>query len=140
MSGQTSLVAASAVRVEPAASSLGGRRLRPRHLWLIPGLAIALIGSRTDSSLVAIGAMVVGGIAPHLLAVIAGIGQSRPDRGMPPRSLAIFNSMHEPILPAAVVVAQLTGLVPTLVFVAATAWLSHIVIGWGIGDRKRSDG
>jgi hypothetical protein len=117
-----------------------GRRLRPRHLWIIPGLAIALVGSRTDSSLVAIGAMVVGGIAPHLLAVIAGIGQPRANGRMAPRGLTVFNAMHEPVVPAAIVLAQLSGLVPTLVFVAATAWLSHIVIGWGIGDRKRSRG
>jgi hypothetical protein len=113
-------------------------RLRRRHLWIIPGLAIAILGSRTDSSLVAIGAMVAGGIAPHLLAVIAGIGQSHPEGRMPRRGLAVFNAMHEPIVPAAIVLAQLTGLVPTLIFVVATAWLSHIVIGWGIGDRKRS--
>jgi hypothetical protein len=117
-----------------------GRRLRRRHLWIIPGLAIAILGSRTDSSLVAIGAMVAGGIAPHLLALIAGIGQSHPEGGMPRRALAVFNAMHEPIVPAAIVVAQLTGVVPTLVFVAATAWMSHIVIGWGIGDGKRSHG
>jgi hypothetical protein len=84
--------------------------------------------------------MVAGGIAPHLLAVIAGIGQSHPEGRMPRRGLAVFNAMHEPIVPAAIVLAQLTGLVPTLIFVATTAWLSHIVIGWGIGDRKRSHG
>lgn len=33
---------------------------------------------------------------------------------------------------------NLTGGVPTLLFVGATAWLSHIVIGWVIGDGLRT--
>ena len=114
-----------------------GFRFRPRHLWIIPGLAIAIVGSRTDSSLTAIGVMLAFGIAPHL-AVLAGIGQSRPAGGMAPRALAVFNAMHHPAIPAAIVALNLTGVVPTLLFVGATAWLSHIVIGWGIGDGLRT--
>ena len=140
MSGQTTVLAgaASADRADAGAAATSGRRFRPRHLWLIPGLAIAIVGSRTDSSLTAIGVMVAAGIAPHLLAIVAGLGQERPAGGMAPRALAIFNALHEPLLPGAVLVLSLTGVVPTLVFVGATAWLGHIVIGWGIGDGKRS--
>ena len=139
MSGQTTVLAGAtpAARADTSAGATSGRRLRLRHLWLIPGLAIAILGSRTDSSLAAIGVMVAFGIAPHL-AYLAGIGQPRPVGGMAPRALAVFNLMHLPIVPAAIVALNLTGLLPSLVFVAGTAWLSHIVIGWAIGDGLRS--
>ena len=113
-------------------------RFRPRHLWIVHGLAVAIVGSRTDSSLTAIGVMVAFGIAPHL-AFLAGIGQPRLAGGMAPRALALFNAMHHPAIPAAVVALNLTGVIPTLLFVGATAWLSHIVIGWGIGDGLRTN-
>ena len=128
MSAQTTVLGA------PASA---GRSLRPRHLWLIPGLAIAIVGSRTDSSLTAIGVMVAFGIAPHL-SFLAGIGQPHPAGQMAPRAVAAFNAMHQPIVPAAIVALGVTGLVPSLVFVGATAWLSHIVIGWAIGDGRRT--
>jgi hypothetical protein len=139
MSGQTTLVAgaASAARAGGGAPDRPGRRLRPRHLWLVPGLAIAILGSRTDSSLLAIAVMVAFGIAPHL-AFLAGIGQAHPAGQMAPRALAVFNAMHNPIVPAAIMALNLTGVVPTLLFVGATAWLGHIVIGWAIGDGMRT--
>ena len=116
---------------------LGLERIRPRHLWWIPGLAVAILGSRTDSSLAAIGVMVAFGIAPHL-AFLAGMGQPRVAGHLAPRAAVLFNAMHVPIIPAAIVALHVsTGVVPSLVFVAATAWLSHIVIGWALGDGRR---
>jgi hypothetical protein len=56
---------------------------------------------------------------------------------MAPRALAAFNAMHHPAIPAAIVALNVTGAIPTLLFVGATAWLSHIVIGWAIGDGPR---
>jgi hypothetical protein len=129
--------AASAARADGGAAATSGRRLRPRQLWLIPGLAIAILGSRTDSSLAAIGVMVAFGIAPHF-AFLAGIGQPHPAGGMAPRARAVFNALHRPIVPVAIVALNMTGLLPSLVFVAGTAWLSHIVIGWAIGDGLRT--
>jgi hypothetical protein len=141
VSGQTTVLAASAARAEPGvaqeAPATSGRRLRTRHLWLIPGLAIALLGSRTDSSLTAIGVMVAFGLAPHL-AFLAGIGQPHPAGQMAPRALVAFNAMHQPVVPAAIVALGVIGLVPSLLFVGATAWLGHIVIGWAIGDGPRA--
>jgi hypothetical protein len=136
MSGRFTVAPVSAGIATPAAAPKEGFRFRPRHLWILPGLAIAIVGSRTDSSLTAIGVMVAFGIAPHL-AFLAGIGQRRPAGQMAPRALAAFNAMHHPAIPAAIVALNVTGAIPTLLFVGATAWLSHIVIGWGIGDGPR---
>lgn len=137
MSGQTTVLAAPAARAGAGEHAKLGRRLRPRHLWLIPGVAIAIVGSRTDASLTAIGVMVAFGLAPHL-AFLAGIGQPHAAGQMAPRALALFNAMHMPVIPAAIIALYLTGVVPTLLFVGATAWLGHIVVGWAIGDTRRS--
>ena len=119
------------------APASAGRRLRLGHLWLVPGLAIAILGSRMDSSLAGIGVMVAFGVAPHL-ASLAGIGQSHPADEMAPRAIAAFNAMHQPVLPVILLGLAVTGLVPSILVVGGTAWLSHIVIGWAIGDGKRS--
>jgi hypothetical protein len=139
VSGQFTVAPASASVATAAVAPKPGFRFRPRHLWIIPGLAIAIVGSRTDSSVTAIGVMVAFGIAPHL-GFLAGIGQQRAVGQMAPRSRAFFNAMHLPVIPAAIVALNLTGVVPTLLFVGATAWLGHIVVGWGIGDRVRAAG
>jgi hypothetical protein len=138
MSGPYSVApASSGVASAAAVAPKQGFRFRPRHLWIVPGLAIAIVGSRTDPSLTGIGVMVAFGLAPHL-SFLAGIGQRRPAGGMAPRALAVFNAMHHPAIPPAIVALSLTGVIPTLLFVGATAWLSHIVLGWGIGDGIRS--
>ena len=137
MSGQFTAVPAPAGIASAVVAPKEGFRLRPRHLWIVPGLAVAIVGSRTDSSLTAIGVMVAFGIAPHL-AFLAGIGQTRAAGQMSSRALAVFNAMHHPAIPAGIIALNLTGVVPTLLFVGATAWLSHIVIGWGIGDGLRT--
>ncbi len=137
MSGPMSALAASAVGAVPEAPAKPGRRPRLRHLWLIPGLTIAILGSQFDSSLAAIGVMVAFGMAPHL-AFLAGIGQRRPAGQMAPRAVAVFNAMHQPILPAVLLGLAATGVIPLILVVGGTAWLSHIVIGWGVGDGKRN--
>src|SRR5215212_2790351 len=135
MSGRVNVARASAGVAGPAVAEQQGFRFRPRHLWIVPGLAVAIVGSRTDSNLTAIAVMVAFGIAPHL-AFLAGIGQPHPAGQMAPRARAVFNAMHMPIVPAAIIALNVTGVIPTLLFVGATAWLGHIVVGWGIGDGR----
>jgi hypothetical protein len=42
--------------------------------------------------------------------------------------------MHQPIPPVILLGLAATGVVPSILFVGGMAWLSHIVIGWAIGD------
>ena len=50
----------------------------------------------------------------------------------------LHNTMHLPPVALAVLVgAVVTGMSP-FVYVGALAWLGHIVVGWGTGDRVRS--
>lgn len=54
--------------------------------------------------------------------------------------LAIHNVAHNPLLALTVLlVAAVTGLSP-FVYVGTLAWLGHIVVGWGTGDRMKPAG
>ena len=112
-------------------------RLRIRHLWLVPGLAIALFGSaeaaRTGAGIVP---LLLFGIAPHL-AFLAGIGQRRLAGHMAPRAATVFNALHRPLVPVAILALNLVGLLSPFVYVGSLSWLSHIVTGRAIGDGHR---
>jgi F420H(2)-dependent quinone reductase len=109
-----------------------GRRVRLRHLWIVPGIGLALFANTQASSL-------GGGIVPLLLFGIVPdvprlFGLRRPTMRM------LHTAMHLP--PVALVVllaAAVTGMSP-FVYVGALAWLGHIVVGWGTGDRVRPAG
>jgi hypothetical protein len=107
------------------------RRLRPRHLWLLPGLGLALFAN-TQASQLAVGLvpLLVFGIVPDLPRFV-GIRR--------PTVLELHNAMHQPAFAVAVLFgAAVTGMSP-FVYVGALAWLGHIVVGWGIGDRIKSE-
>lgn len=103
-----------------------------RHLWLVPGLAIAIAANAQAAPLdVGLAIVLAFGIVPHL-PVLLGIR-----RPLPPGATALFNAMHEPAVPVVLLALAAVGGLPVGV-VAALAWLSHIVIDWGLGDGLRS--
>jgi hypothetical protein len=103
-----------------------------RHLWLVPGLAIALVANAQAAPLdVGLATVLAFGIVPHL-PVLLGIR-----RQLPAHALALFNAMHEPAVPLGLLLLAAVGGLPPIGFVAALAWLSHIVIDWGFGDGLR---
>lgn len=108
-----------------------GRRLRLRHLWIVPGLAIAIFANLLgNANGVGILELVAFGIVPDVARFVG------------PGARPLHNLLHQPLLPAvAVVVAATgfigTGLVPAVGLVAALVWMSHVVIGWGVGDVPR---
>lgn len=106
------------------------RRVRPRHLWLIPGIALALFANAQASTLaVGLVPLLVFSIVPDFPRLV---GTRRP------AMLAIHNATHSPALALAVLlVSAVTGM-SAFVYVGALAWLGHIVVGWGTGDRIRS--
>jgi hypothetical protein len=57
---------------------------------------------------------------------------------MAARALPAFNVMHHPGPPSVVLALAATGVLPTVLYVGALAWLGHIVVGLGVGDRLRS--
>jgi hypothetical protein len=117
----------------PVAAPVAGRRLRWRHLWLVPGLAIAIFANQLGSANgVGILALIAFGIAPDLPRLLGS-------RGRP-----IHNLLHHPAPPIAAVAVGATGVFQVVWLVGALVWLSHVVIGRGVGDvprepRDRSD-
>ena len=123
-----------AVHSKPAGE---GRRLRLRwrHLWIVPGLAIAIFANELGKTNgVGILLLIAFGIAPDVPRLF-GIGRLRQGVGSLP--LRAFNLLHHPIAPATAVVIAATGVVPTLWLVGALVWAGHVVIGWGVGDVRR---
>jgi deazaflavin-dependent oxidoreductase (nitroreductase family) len=117
------------------------RRLRLRHLWLVPGLAIAAFANTRATDLgLGIVPLLVFGIAPDLPRLL-GLGQPHAPGQMAARAVPAFNLMHHPLPPLAVLALAVTGVLPPVFFVGAIAWLGHLVMGIGIGDRlRRRDG
>ena len=114
----------------PSPEARTGRRLRRRHLWIIPGLAIAIAANKLgETNGVGILALIAFGVAPDLPRLLGTHGR------------AAHGLLHHPLL-AAVALAtalalSLSGVVPMIVLVAALVWFGHVVIGWGVGDVPR---
>jgi hypothetical protein len=129
MSEATTILAGGAdAAVRPARRE--GRRLRWHHLWLVPGLAIAIFANQLGTTNgVGILALIALGIAPDVPRLFGSRG--RPMHGL----------LHQPVaavaVAGAVAVAVATGLVPIVALVAALVWLSHVVIGRSVGDVPR---
>ena len=107
-----------------------GRRVRLRHLWLVPGIGLALFANTQASRLgVGIVPLLLFGIVPDVPRLF---GLRRPTMRM------LHAVMHLPPVALAVLVATATTGMSPFVYVGALAWLGHIVVGWGTGDRVRS--
>ena len=103
------------------------RRLVRRHLWLVPGLAIAIYANaQAGVHGVGLAPLLIFGIAPHLPALLGA------------RAVRLFNAMHHPLVPLALLLPAATGLLSPVWIVGALAWLSHIVVDWALGDGVRS--
>jgi hypothetical protein len=103
-----------------------GRRLRWRHLWLVPGLAIAIYANQLgNGNGVGILALIAFGIAPDVPRLLGSRGQS------------MHGLLHQPVVPAIAVAIAATGVVPIVWLVGALVWLSHVVIGRAFGDAPR---
>jgi hypothetical protein len=113
-------------------------RLRLRHLWFVPGLAIAFTASAiAERHGVGLAPLLIFGILPHA-SVLLGFGQPRARGQLASRAIPVFNALHQPLLPLSVGGLAFTGLLAPVALASALAWLSHIVIDWGLGDGLRT--
>jgi hypothetical protein len=125
------MIAASTRTATPARR---GRRLKVRHLWSIPGLALAIVANMisSDHSLGLV--PVIGfGILPHL-PVLAGL---RRGGRLGTDVASLFNGLHHPGGPVLLIVLGGAGILSPLWLVSGLAWLSHIVIDRALGDGHR---
>lgn len=114
-----------------------GRRFRRRHLWLVPGLGLALIANvQANAYGLGLAPLLIFGIAPHLT-VLAGFGQPHGRGRLAPRAVLPFNLMHHPVVPM-IVLGLAVAMAAPFWLVGALAWLSHIVVDWAFGDGLRT--
>ena len=114
------------------------RLLRRHRLWLVPGLALALVANaQANQHGLGLVPVLLFGILPHL-PVLLGIRQPRPRGHIGTRAVPLFNALHQPLVPVAITGVALTGLLSPLWLVAGLAWLGHIVVDWGFGDGLRT--
>jgi hypothetical protein len=110
-----------------------GGRFRRRHLWIIPGLAIAIAANRLgEVNGVGILALIAIGIAPDVPRLFGS--RARPAHDV----------LHQPLVAAAGLAIALaitaSGVAPSgaiVALVAALVWVSHVIIGRGVGDVPR---
>lgn len=139
MSGTVSIAVGGAERAVQPAPAGKGRRVRLRHLWLVPGVAVAIFANQLGGANgVGILVLIAFGIAPDVPRLF-GIGR----RGGLSRSgsyaLRTYNLLHHPGAPVAAVAVAATGIVPVVWLVGALVWLGHVVIGWAVGDVPRHE-
>jgi hypothetical protein len=115
--------------------------LRPRLLWLVPGLAIGLYAGRQAEEhgmgLAGIATLLMFGILPHL-PVLLGRGQPHAPGQLAARAVPLFNATHHPVPPLVVVLLSAAGILSPLAAVAALAWLSHVVADLAFGQGLRT--
>jgi hypothetical protein len=125
-------------REAPPAVSPSRRRPASRHLWLVPGLAIAVYASAQASEhALGLGVLLLFGIVPHLPALL-GVGQPHARGQMASRAVPLFNTMHHPAPPLALLAVAAAGILSPFWFVAALAWFSHIVVDLAFGHGLRT--
>jgi Domain of unknown function (DUF4260) len=113
-------------------------RLNPRLAWLVPGLAVAFYANAVASDHgLGLAPVLLFGIVPHL-AVLIGFGQSHERGQLAPRAVPVFNAMHHPAAPLALLAVAALGILPTFWLVGALAWLGHIAVDLGLGDGLRT--
>jgi hypothetical protein len=132
--GVAQQVSAAALQGAPSK----GRRLRRRHLWLIPGLAVAIYANLLgEDHGVGILALVLFGLAPDLPRWILG----RFGGQVGSLAIPMSNLMHQPLVAfAALAIAAAgaaNGIIPIVALVATLVWSSHIVVGFGLRDGLR---
>ena len=126
----------SATQAQTVAGSR--RRWKPRHVLLVPGLAIGFVASTlAGQNGLGLLPLLLFGILPHLT-VLTGIGQPHVRGQLAPRSVPLFNAMHHPVLPLALAALAAAGVLSPFWLVGALAWLAHIVVDWALGDGLRS--
>lgn len=127
-------------RTTESSPAMPSRRLRlgRRHLWLIPGLAIAVYANACAGGLgIGLAPLLFFGIVPHLPALL-GVGQPHARGQMAPRAVPLFNVMHHPMPPLVISGLAAAGVLSPFWLVGGLVWFSHIVVDLAFGHGLRT--
>ena len=132
---------AAATTAAPARFARLRFRPRRRHLLIVAGLWLAVVGNAEAERLgIGIATVILFSMLPSL-PLLLGIGRPKGRGRIVERAVRPFNATHEPLLPVAVFGLALAGVLPVVAQVGALVWLGSIVIAWGLGDGlRRADG
>jgi hypothetical protein len=137
------VTALAAGAVTPAGAAGAKAVARPRRLalrlgWTVPGLAVAIYANAiaADHGL-GLAPVLLFGIVPHLT-VLLGVGQPHRRGQLGPRAVPLFNAMHHPAVPLALLAVAATGVLPAFWLAGSLAWLGHILVDLGLGDGLRT--
>jgi hypothetical protein len=124
--------------IAPADASAPRARtaVRPGHLVsgvaLLTAAVIAAVVWHTGLS-----SVLVFALLPDI-ALLAGIGGGQQEPGqLPRRAVPVYNLLHNPVVPAVLLVVAAAGLGSYWV-VAAITWAAHIALDRGLGYGLRS--
>lgn len=111
-----------------------------RWAWLIvalAGAASAVVAVMTHH--VELWPVVVFAVAPDL-SFLAGVGQSAAPGQLPKRAVPVYNLVHQPMLPMALMASAWLDLAPRFWFAAGLSWLTHIAVdrvsGFGLRTKE----
>lgn len=114
------------------------RRLALRPAWLAAGLVVAVYANALATEQgVGLVPLLLFGIVPHL-SVLVGIGRPHARGQLAPGAVPLFNAMHHPGLPLALLAVAAAGVLSAFWLVGALAWFGHIVVDRGLGDGLRT--
>lgn len=109
--------------------------IRPSLLLLGVASTVAAIVLAARHDLPAV-SVLIPAILPDL-AFLAAIGQPHAPGQLPSRAVPLYNALHHPAGPGAMLVTTLLTEAPPLWLVVALAWLAHVSIDRGLGYGLR---
>jgi len=110
-----------------------------RTMWLlvaVAGAASAIVLATVDH--LGWWPIVLFAIAPDL-SFVAGVGQSAAPGQLPTNAVPVYNLVHRPLLPMALIAATSVGPLSVFWLAAGLAWLTHIAVdrvtGYGLRTK-----
>jgi hypothetical protein len=115
------------------------RRTTARGSWLIVAVASSASAAvAVMTNYVELLPVVVFAVAPDL-SFLAGVGQPAAPGQLPKKTVRVYNLVHRPILPIALLAAAWVDLAPRFWFAAGLSWLTHIAVdrvsGFGLRTK-----
>jgi hypothetical protein len=118
--------------------SPGRARTAPRPGHLVAGLlllAAAVVAATTWGT--GVSSVLVFALLPDV-ALLAAAGAKHAPGQLPARAVPLYNLLHHPAVPAALLLAGAAGLLGSYWLVAGLAWAAHIAVDRGVGYGLRT--